>query len=283
MQAEALFLAQEATLREVCALLDAAGIAHVVFKGVANRRLLYANPAVRACHDMDFLVAPEDRVWAARLLVESGFVAVPDAASISRELMLIRGDANIDLHWELLREGRLREISTAGLLEKRRRIDGLWILDANDSLFALLVHAAFAKHLGSWELGLHRVADILAWSRTQQCDWSSVRSALDANGVLSAAWATLRWAELLSGPNASPRLQKMVRDLEPGRLRRAWIDHWLQSNLPGRTAQARWARLLGFSMFLHDTAGDAFRAAAGRVRARRRSGDDLAAFGELLG
>jgi hypothetical protein len=282
LQAEALILAQEDVLREIDELLGATGIPHVIFKGAANRLLLYASPAIRACHDLDILVNAEDRVRAATALSASGFAAVPNLASISRELMLIRGAANVDLHWEILREGRLRDTSTAELLERRRRIGGSWMLDADDNFFALLVHSAFAKHLGSWELGLHRVADILQWIRTQEIAWPVVRARLAANGVVAAAWATLRWVELLAEQHAPQGLVDMARDLEPGRVRRSWIDRWLHEDLPGRAAEARWTRLLGFSMFLHDTVADAVRAAAGRARARRRSADDLAAFGQLL-
>ena len=56
MQAEAIFLAQDKALREIGAAMDAAGVEHVVFKGAANRMLWYANPAVRACLDLDVLV-----------------------------------------------------------------------------------------------------------------------------------------------------------------------------------------------------------------------------------
>lgn len=283
MQAEALYLAQSVALREIGATLDSAGICHAVIKGAANRSQLYDNPAIRACHDLDILVRPEDRVTATKALMESGFVPQPDASSISRELMLIRGAANIDLHWDILREGRLRETSTEQLLQGRCRVGEMWVLGADESMFTLLVHSAFAKHVAGWELGLHRVADILCWVRSQKLDRSAVRSMLEADGVISAAWATLRWVDLLSGKYAPPMLYDLLAELEPGRLRKAWIDHWLQNNLPDRTVDARWIRLLGFSLFLHDTVGDALRAAVVGARAKQRSREDLAAFDELLG
>ena len=215
MQAEALYLAQSAALGEVTAILESVGIHHVVIKGAANRLLLYDNPAIRACHDLDILVRPEDRVTATKVLMEAGFVPKPDASSISRELMLIRGAANIDLHWGILREGRLRETSTERLLQGRRRVGEMWALGADDTMFTLLVHSAFAKHIASWELGLHRVADILSWVRTQEFDRSAVGSMLEADGAISAAWATLRWVVLLSGKLAPPLLRDMLGDLEP--------------------------------------------------------------------
>jgi hypothetical protein len=281
LSAEALFLAQENALREIDALLDSAGIEYAVIKGVASRLLLYENPAVRACHDIDLLVCPEDRVRATSALVDAGFTASPDVDSISRELVLSRDVVDIDLHWALLREGRLRTDCTADILARRRRSIDIWMLNNDDALFVLLVHPAFAKHLAAWEMGLHRVVDIVEWLRTQSFDWQAVRTRLEQNGVQTAAWATLRWVQLLTHPHSPAGLDAMMADTCPGRLRRAWLDLWLRNDLSERTSGAHWARLAGFSLFLPDTPRDAARAVAGRQRARRRRGADLSAFNEL--
>jgi hypothetical protein len=169
------------------------------------------------------------------------------------------------------------------MLDRRRRVQDLWMLESEDAVFTLLVHPAFAKHLAAWEMGLHRVLDISLWFRTQPFDWPVVCRRLRDQGMRSAAWATLRWLSLLTAPVLLGGLDAMLTDLRPGRLRRTWVDHWLKDNLSERTARARWARLLGFSLFLHDTPGDALRAFTGNRLAKRRQADDLAAFGELLG
>ena len=157
------------------------------------------------------------------------------------------------------------------------------MLGAEDEFLLLLVHPAFSKHLTPREMGLHRVLDVLTWLRTQPFDWQTVRERLDAEGVSTAGWAALRWAGLLAAKYAPEKFDGMASDLRPGRLRAAWLGHWLEGNLSERTAGAHGARLLAFSLFLHDTPGDAVRALTGRRRARRRQADDLAAFGELLG
>jgi hypothetical protein len=175
----------------------------------------------------------------------------------------------------------------ADMLTRRRRTKNTWMLDPEDALFVLLVHPAFAKHLAGWEMGLHRVVDIGAWLRTQSFDWRVVRARLEQNGVQTAAWATLRWMQLLTcGSGVPPRflvmLDKMMSDLRPDRLRRAWLDLWLRNNLSARTSDAHWVRLLGFSLFLHDTLGDSLRALSGRRHAHRSVSADLDAFRELL-
>lgn len=285
--AEALYLAQEHALKDIDSVLETAGIEYAVIKGAASRALLYSNPAIRACFDLDLLIRREDRVHAAGALVDAGFDAFSDAQSISRELVLSRDAVDIDLHWGLLREGRLRSDPTGDMIGRRRCEKGIWMLNADDALFVLLVHPAFAKHLAGWEMGLHRVGDIVSWLNTQSFNWDAVRAQLEANGVESAAWATLRWVDLLTCRSGeSPRflvtLDKMMSDLRLGRLRRAWLDRWLRNNLSERTSNARWARLLGFSLFLHDKPGDAMRAFAGRRRAFRRGSADMAVFRDLL-
>jgi len=281
LSAEALYLAQEHALNELGAVLDSAGVKFVIFKGAANRLLLNENPAVRACHDIDLLVRPEDRVQTASALVDAGFIASLAAHRISVEMLLSLDVVDIDLHWQLLREGRLRHDITADMLSRRRRENEIWMLNAEDALFVLLVHPAFAKHLAGWDMGLHRVVDIVAWLRTQSFDWPVVRDRLEQNGVRTAAWATLRWVEMLTHPYTPAGLDTMISELRPGRLRREWLDWWLRNDLSARLSAVHWSRLLGLSLFLHDTAADAARAVAGRQRARRRRAADLAAFRDL--
>jgi len=281
MAAEAYFLAQEHAVNEIAAALEGAGVEYVVIKGAANRLLLYDNPAIRACHDIDLLVRPIDRLAAATVIAELNYSAAPEAQSIGRELVLTRGDIFVDLHWTLLREGRLRNEITGDMLSRRRRCGDLWVLSAEDALFTLLVHPAFTKHLAGWDMGLHRVMDIVEWIRTQAFDWNEVRKRMQENGVQTAGWAALRWMSLLVEPRSLPHLEDMMLDLRPGRLRAIWLDAWLRKNLSDRTASMHWARLIGFTMFLHDTAGDSLRALFGRLKARQRSDTDIAVFQSL--
>jgi hypothetical protein len=281
LAAEALFLAQEHALKDIDDILETAGIEYALIKGAANRLALYGNPAIRACHDVDLLVHSHDRVQAASALVDAGFVAEFDPNSISRELMLTRADVTIDLHWALLREGRLRHEPVKEMLSRRTRQGVVWTLGSADALFMLLVHPAFAKHLAGWDMGLHRVMDIVEWLRTQEFNWKAVCDHLESNGVRTAAWATLRWIELLSGPHALPHLDPMMSDIRPGRLRRAWLNRCLKKDYSARSSDRHWIRLLGFTPFLHDTMGDAMRAFVGREKARRRTAADLGVFAGL--
>jgi hypothetical protein len=281
--AEALYMAQEQALADATSALGKASIDYAVIKGAATRLTLYDNPALRACHDIDLIVRPDDRVAAASALVAIGFSVVAEATAISRELLLSRSDADIDLHWQLLREGRLRRECVADMLNRCVREQGVRVLNADDALFVLLVHPAFAKHLAGWDMGLHRVADIVACLLEGRFHWQAVHEQLRENGVATAAWASLRWVQFLTEPQPLPGLESMLADLEPGHLRRHWIEFWMRQNLSARLSGSHFLRLAGFSYFLHDTPGDAFRAFSGRIEAYRRHADDLAAFAELTG
>ena len=282
LTAEAHYMAQQQALEEIDQALNDADIEYAVIKGAANRLLLYSNPAIRFCHDLDILVKPADRVAAATALIETGFEAAPEAHNISRELVLSRGLVDIDLHWGLLREGRLRTDPTGDMIARRVRMQETWMLSPEDALYVLLVHPAFAKHLASWNTGLHRVADVDRWLRRQSCDGQALLTRLEQGGVRTAAWATLRWVQLLIGTQAPPGLEDMLDDLSPGRLRRRWLDAWLRNEWSERTSRVHWARLLGFSMLLHDTPRDAMRALAGRYRAHQRIKADFEVFESLL-
>jgi hypothetical protein len=225
-------------------------------------------------------------VRTAELLVSQGYVAHPKVSTISHELELSHSTASIDLHWGLLREGRLRHNPVAEMLERRRRFDGISILHEDDAFFLLLVHPAFAKHLAGWDMGLHRVADIYDWLRTQAVNWQSVRERCDENGVKTAAWSTLRWLQLRTEPHfpggCNADIVEFMAALQPGYLRRNWLDSWLQADRSARLSHTHWARLFGFTLFLHDRVGDALRALRGRLGARHRQVQDRAVFDKLV-
>jgi hypothetical protein len=282
MNSEALYLAQHAALQELHTALTSEGVAYAVIKGAALREAIYDAPALRTCHDIDLLCHPDDRRVAAGRLADMGFEPIPQSQSISRELVLSRHDADIDLHWGLLREGRLRDEDIPGILSRRDMVGGFFVPSAEDTLFLLLVHPPFAKHLAGWDMGLHRVVDIVSFLTVGQYDWGRVRGALVENGVSSAAWATLRWTQMLTHPQPLPMLEEMLANLRPGKAKAWWLEHWLESDLSARFSDRNWLRLLGFSPLLHDEPGDVWRAVAGRRQARKRSDQDLEVFADLV-
>lgn len=60
-------------MREIGALLDRNGIPHRFFKGPALARLLYGDPSLRHCEDLDLLVPPDEAAAAAEVVRRVGF------------------------------------------------------------------------------------------------------------------------------------------------------------------------------------------------------------------
>lgn len=274
LQAEALYAAQQQALQVIDACLEAAGIRHAVIKGAANRELLYDHPPVRVCADLDLLVDPSDRRRAVAALQDAGYRVHADALNVSHEITLVGPSINVDLHWGLLRPGRLGCDPVAGMLERRRRVAGQWMLDANDTLFHLLVHRAFVCSVS--EAGLHRASDITLWPRRQRVDPQVVWRQLDVAGVKTAAWAVLRWTRIASASQPHPVLIELAQRTAPGPLRRAWLDAWLKAGLSSRLARMHALRLVGLSVFLHDHPAGAINGLRGWWRARSRRRQALA-------
>jgi len=275
MAAEAQYMAQSRALQELAFSLDAAGIDYAVIKGAANREHLYPNPALRQCADLDVLVRFDERLRATQALMEIGFDPAPDPRSIGREIILSRGTVDVDLHWGLLRDGRLRENLEDEMLKRRISNGKFSTLSPEDSYFLLLVHPAFTKHISSRIMGLHRVLDIAEWHRRVPTDRKAVLSLCERTGSVTAAWAVLRWVELLTGEPC------WIDTPQVGSLRRAYLDFWLRNDLSGLLESAHPIRLVLLTAFFHETASDALRAFFGRMGNLRESRADIAPFVRL--
>jgi hypothetical protein len=275
------YLAQRAALRQVDELFECAGIAHVVIKGAVTRELVYDFPASRPSADIDVLVAPADRVAAARLLIDAGYRLRLDARNMSHQVTLSRAPVHIDLHWHVVRPGRTRLSLTDALIAGRRRIAGMWAVAETDAVFLLLVHPAFTEHVSAKDQGLLRLADLALWLERRAVDWQPVCDRLRACGVATAAWAMLRRMRSLAPASFHATLDSPMDQLRPGRIRAAYLGEWLDHDLPRRFARLHTGRLIGFSLLLHDRPRDALRAVDGVRRARFSRREDFGAFGGL--
>jgi hypothetical protein len=277
-QAALAYLAQRAALRQVDELFDGAGIAHVVIKGAVTRELVYDFPASRPSADIDLLVAPADRVAAARLLIDAGYRLRLDARNMSHQVTLSRAPVHIDLHWHIVRPGRIRVSLTEALIANRRRIAGMWAVAESDALFLLLVHPALTEYVSATDRGLLRLADLALWLHRRPIDWQPACDRLRALGVAAAAWAMLRRTRSLAPAAFHASLDPPMDQLRPGRIRAAYLGGWLDHDLPRRFARLHAGRLIGFSLLLHDRPADALRAVDGVRRARFSRREDFGAF-----
>ncbi|MBI1284727.1 MAG: hypothetical protein GC183_10375 [Thiobacillus sp.] len=263
------YLVQRAALERLDQLFETEGIPYLVMKGAHVRECVYPDPALRPSSDIDILIAPSDRRRAARVLLDAGYTVHPEPTNISHEATFSRGPVDIDLHWHILRPGRTRIDVTPELLARRQRTNGIWGLSDNDTLFLMLTHPAFAKYVCSPNMGLGRVADFLLWVQQRPVNWPAVLQLLDRAGLKTAAWTMLNWYRMLAAANEAAVLNAWIGNARPGRLRAAYLHHWLVNDLPSRWLNRPILIQLGFTLALHDRPGDAMHALKGLLKARK--------------
>ena len=271
--AAAKYLLQRAALAELDGAFDRAGIEYVVFKGAHVREWLYGDPALRDPADVDVLIHSDDSELAVTTLLHAGFVPKVNLATVSHELILLRRGVEIDLHWHLMRPGRLRVDPSRQFLARRRRLAGLWTFSPTDAVFVMLVHPAFTKYVSSPSMRLIRVVDFLYVVRDHRVEWPLVADLLDRCGVRAAAWTVLTWFQMLH-PLARGVPADFVARIAPGRLRAWYLRAWLRHDLPTRLHSLPMAIQVGFTLLFHDRLSDAWRAIRGILTARGGGASD---------
>lgn len=245
---------QERALDEVSALLDAHGIDHLAFKGALARPLLYPKPHLRPAVDIDLLIASEAVPAVVRLLGHQGCASSLAAHSDTHELRLQRHGVSLDLHWSLLRPGRMRQDITAEILANRVRRGELWSPSDTHLTVAMLVHPAITDYVTA---RLISAVDLDRWLRLGRVHWDQVLDILARIGLRTAAWTMLRWTCSLL---ATPVPAEVMPALAPSLLRQRYLEAWLARH-PAQL-YARRPNLVrgGFSLALQDRARDAARA-----------------------
>jgi hypothetical protein len=261
------YMLQRATVERMGARLEGAKIRHAILKGVAVREQIYATPSLRPAVDIDLLV-PRARVTdTIRLLVGDGMELRVDPTNVSHEAYLSDGLSGTDLHWDVLRPGRLRRDVAPGFLASRVCVEGLWTLAPGPTLFLALVHPAFSRYVNTRAAGLVKLVD-LQQLVLRISDWGETIELVQACGVRAAAWATLYWLKELL---ATPIPDAVWKEIEPPRGRRAYLQAWLDRDLPSRLASIPGLVRAGFTLALHDELHDAVRASLRLVREKARA------------
>ncbi len=267
-------LAQESAMRAVTHALDVRGVRFVFLKAAAVRSELYASPGLRPATDIDMLVLPVDRFAAVEALREIGATPWARQEASAHEMAFRLGIVDIDLHWDLLAPGRLPGDVAAGVLQRRVSAAIGWRPDDTDVLFISLVHLAFAKHVCTAHAGLNRVADIWLALRLMAPDLTEIEHRLREAGCAAAAWASVTWILMLIEPALAKRfdptrpggiepsaLSRLALRLRPQRPKDGYLTLWLRHDWPGRLLdRQQWLVQIAFSLFLHDSPGDALRA-----------------------
>jgi hypothetical protein len=246
-------LRQEHVLREVVTVLDE-GVPYVVLKGALARHLLYEKPYLRPSADIDVLVMPAHAHEAIRRLQRRGFAITLAAHSDTHEATLQGNGVAVDLHWHLLRPGRMRVDITDEIVADRVRRGDLWGPGDAHLTVIMLVHPAITDHVTG---RLITAVDLDRWLRNGPVPWDETVEILGRIGLRTAAWAMLRWTHDLF---ATPVPEEVWRAIAPSPLRRKHIETWLQRH-PARLYRRHPMLVRGaFSLALQDRAADAVRA-----------------------
>jgi hypothetical protein len=258
---------QEHVLGEACALLDAIGVEYVVFKGALVRQFLYAKPYLRASADVDLLVAPAAAPTVARVFEQRGYAMTILAHSDTHEISLERLGVGLDLHWSLLRPGRMREEIAREIVEGRVRRGSLWGPSDTHLTVAMLVHPAITDYVTG---RLVSAVDLDLWLRKRQVRWDEVTHLLGRIGLRTAAWAMLVWTRSLF---ETPVPNEIWRQLAPRTLRRRYLEYWLGLHPARLYGRQPWLVRGAFSLALQDRVRDAARAVWTLARKERLAFD----------
>ena len=275
IRAAQIYLLQKKALAELTGILDNQGLDHLVFKGAHLRELLYPEPQVRTACDIDLLVNGDDRNAVIRALLNAGYHLEVSPVSISHEATLLRDQVGIDIHWDILRPGRTRQPMTGDLIAARQRVGDHWGPCPEHSMFLMLVHPVITKYATSPQSTLNRLVDILRFMDKGRINWDGVLDCLARSGLKTAAWVMVEWLAMLA--EVQPP-EHFVRAITPGPLRRRYLGHWVAANYSTRLLRHHTLIRAGFTLPLHDTPGDAWRATAALYRERRLARERLEAL-----
>ena len=275
METASHYLAQRHAMQAAKKGFDAAGIAHLVFKGAHIRELVYDEPALRPATDLDVLVSYAERRQAIALLQEAGFTLCADKGNASHEVTLAKDGLYVDLHWDLLRPGRTRAPLAEPFLATRRDFGSHWGPDEHANLFLMLVHPVITKYLTTPHASLVRVLDLFWWLERMPVDWDALLDWLERAGLRTAAWLSLEWAGRF-GELSVP--EDFRRRIAPGRLRQRYLRYWIDHDLPTRLLRRQWLVRLGFTLPVHDRVSDAWRVVHQARKARRAAAREWASL-----
>lgn len=250
------YLAQRKILMEIDILLGEVGIEYVVFKGAHVREAVYDNPIYRPSIDIDLLVSPAKKNDVLQTLCSHGFQMHPDPANISHEVSVRKDGVSVDLHWDIMRPGRMRIGLVEHFLRNRQRNDYFWGLDNETALFVMLVHPVFTKYSTAPQSAIVRLVDICKWLEVKEINWEKLQKLLNRAGMQTAAWIT---GTVLSILTSQQLPQQFLREVTPKNPKKTLLRFWLNQNLSAKFVDYPLLPKYLFTLLAHDKIADVLR------------------------
>jgi len=249
------YIGQQVVTRYVTETLEEHSIPHAIFKGVHTRELVYDTPAARPSVDIDILISDRHKENVIQLLIDGGFTLQTKLKNLTHEASLIKNLSQVDLHWHILRPGRIPKSLTEDLLNNREKHDGYWALNGEENLFILLVHPVFTKYTSTTRTGLIRFVDLIYWLNTQPVKWDSVLALLKKTGLSSAAWITLEYLNILTGVTPP---EDFLKQITPPAMKKWYLSKWIHQDIPGKFRNTPAIPKLFFTLLAHDSLAHVF-------------------------
>lgn len=266
------YLVQQQALQQAQNIFQQEKIPFAVFKGVHTREIIYGQPANRPASDIDILIDPAHKERAIKALTQSGFLLQPLAQNISHEVTLTTSSTAIDLHWHILRPGRLRKDMTPDFLATRQEFPTHWGISNEATLFVMLVHPVFTKYSTTPHTALIQMVDCVRWIQSRPIDWEQVSTWLRTGGVQTAAWITGDYLRLLTGITMPA---SFISSIRPSRARAIYLRKWIEWNLSSRFLQHPLIIQAAYTLPAHDTAKDALRAIRTMIQEKKAASEKM--------
>ena len=263
LNAVAIYMLQSHTLEKIHHLFSSAGIPYVVFKGAQVRELVYTEPALRPSSDIDILIKGHTRDHAIQILTQAGMQASINPDNYSHECTFMDGNVAVDLHWHILRPGRIAPGISDELVNAPAKINSFFGMNNTATIFVLLVHPAYTRYVCNPYASLIRVVDLVRLFRKLEVDWEQVIELASRAHARTAAWSILFWLNHLVENKLA---QEVMSQLAPPRIKRSYLEFWIRNNLPFRLESRKMLMHLAFTLVLHDSINDAVTAIKYRIK-----------------
>lgn len=174
-------LLMEREIASLGALLGGEGIEWMVVKGLPLSVDAYGELGMRPAGDVDLLVRESDAAAALSLLRRNGYESMialrdgdwADVPTVVGEWALVRGAANVDLHWALSSWSGAFPLTVEEALASRREVRCGSVAVPTLALDHLVVYLAFHGSKHDWER-LEWLASFFAVASRSDVDWDTV-------------------------------------------------------------------------------------------------------------
>jgi len=255
--------------------LFASNIPSVIFKGMHLSLAVYPESALRPSADIDILIPSNLKKQATHSLLKTGAKFEPTANTIDYQCAFHLEQQEVDLHWHLVRQGRVTAESNQIMLQNPTKIDGLIVPNDTAALFAMLTHPLLSTRPGAQDSKLVRLIDLAFWLRQRQPDMGSISGILERTGTQPVAWLMNEWLKRVTHEELSlPFPARLI----PSKRKQKWLARWL----PGENSRIGYnnglAVQLGYRTALHNSIGSALQELLALTKCRATATRELRHF-----